>query len=385
MNRRPESLKTAKWIDTKKKYYPRRKLALLLPGHNEELILAITIKSALASGQKLRDIYVVNDASTDNTRKIAESLLGKQNVLNVHRSGKALAVQKAIKKFEIERQYQWIHIADADSIFSSNYFREYRRRLDNEYAVAIGFVQSLRGNWISTYRSFVYTYGQQVYRRIQTKLGMVPVFPGPVTSFRTDILSQLDISGDSLTEDFDITLQVHRKRLGKTLFIPQAVNYTQDPQNLKDFYKQSMRWYRGFFQGVVKYKIGRGGQRIDLGISFQLGQTLLFIVQLVVLLPLVIVITGNWSILLTALAIDIIFTDMIVVLTAIHLKRWSVLGVLPYFYFFRSLEIIMFVTACIEIVILKRFKTNVQVWSTEGRRYKIRPEAFRDTSPLRTS
>src|SRR5260221_11469454 len=35
----------------------KRKLALLLPGHNEELIIAITIRSAIKAGQKKRDIF----------------------------------------------------------------------------------------------------------------------------------------------------------------------------------------------------------------------------------------------------------------------------------------------------------------------------------------
>ncbi|MGC1177369.1 MAG: glycosyltransferase family 2 protein, partial [Candidatus Saccharimonadales bacterium] len=263
-------------------YKPRKKLALLLPGHNEELIIATTIRSAVAAGQKKRDIFVVNDASTDATRAIATKLLGKQNVLNVQRSGKALAVKKAIKKFNIEREYQWLHVADADSVFSRDYFRIYRRTLSRDYVVAIGFVQSLRGNWISTYRALSYTYGQHVYRRIQSALGMVSVFPGPVTSFRTDILSKLELTGNSLTEDFDITLQVHRKRLGKIKYIPKAINYTQDPQSLRDFCKQSMRWYRGFFQGIKEYRIGLSRQRIDIGIGFQLLQTIVFLIQITV-------------------------------------------------------------------------------------------------------
>jgi cellulose synthase/poly-beta-1,6-N-acetylglucosamine synthase-like glycosyltransferase len=137
--------------------FHKRKLALLLPGHNEELIIAHTIQSAIIAGQNIRDIYVVNDASTDRTKQIATELLGKDNVLTVKRSGKALAVQKAVKRFKIEKRYTWLHIADADSIFSPEYFREYRKKLDeNKYAVAVGFVQSLRGNWISTYRALTY-------------------------------------------------------------------------------------------------------------------------------------------------------------------------------------------------------------------------------------
>jgi cellulose synthase/poly-beta-1,6-N-acetylglucosamine synthase-like glycosyltransferase len=98
----------------------KKKLALLLPAHNEELLIEATISSAIAAGQSLSDIYLVNDNSTDQTRRIATRLLGKDHVLNVARSGKAGAIIKAIKKFELADRYTWLHVADADSIFGKD-------------------------------------------------------------------------------------------------------------------------------------------------------------------------------------------------------------------------------------------------------------------------
>ncbi len=358
----------------------KRKLALLLPGHNEELIIETTINSAITAGQKLRDIYVVDDASTDATAEIATRILGEDNVLSVDRSGKALAVHKAIKKFNIERDYEWLHVADADSVFSSDYFRIYRKKLTKEYVVAIGFVQSLRGNWISTYRAFSYTYGQHIYRRIQSALGMVSVFPGPVTSFRTDILSKIELNGNNVTEDFDMTLQVHRKKLGKIVYIPKAVNYTQDPQSFHDFCKQSMRWYTGFFQGIQEHRIGLHAQRIDFGIGFQLLQTLLFLLQIVVLFPYVMIKTHHWLAIPLAISLDFVLTSAIAVASAVIIKRWTLIGVLPYFYFLRVAEVVMYFTAFFKAFVLREHKTAVNGWATEGRRYKIDAAALRETS-----
>ena len=361
-------------------YKPRRKLALLLPGHNEELIIAATIKSAIKAGQKKRDIFVVNDASTDDTRNIATELLGKENVLNVRRSGKALAIKKAIKKFNIRQDYQWLHVADADSVFAPNYFSIYRRKISKDYVVAIGFVQSLRGNWISTYRSFSYTYGQHIYRRLQSALGMVSVFPGPVTSFRTDILCKLKIDNNNVTEDFDITLQVHRKNLGKILYIPKAINYTQDPQSFSDFCKQSTRWYTGFFQGIKEYRIGLGRQRIDIGIGFQLLQTLFFLVQVFVLFPVVMIATHHWLAIPLAITADFILTSVITILAAITTRRWTMLGVLPYFYFLRLTELALYFTALFKVLALRNSQEATHGWATEGRRYKVDASAMRDVA-----
>lgn len=356
----------------------KRKLSLLLPGHNEELIIALTIQSAIAAGQDIQDIYVVDDNSDDKTRKIAVGLLGKDHVLSVKRSGKALAVKKGIKKFNIEERYEWVHVADADSVFSPDYFRIYKEKLTDEYVVAIGFVQSLRGNWISTYRAISYTYGQQVFRRIQSALGMVSVFPGPVTSFRTDILKHIEINASNVAEDFDMTLQVHRKNLGKVVYIPKAVNYTQDPQSFHDFCKQSMRWYRGFFQGIMQHRIGLHGQRIDVSIGFQLLQTAIFFLQITLLVPFIVWYTNNWTIPFIALSIDFLITGIITVAASVLTKRWYLLGAMPYFYFLRVAEIVMYFSAFFEVFLLHRLSDSAKGWSTEGRRYKLNTIALQD-------
>ena len=359
----------------------QKKLALLLPGHNEELIIATTIRSAIAAGQNKRDIYVVDDCSSDKTRQEAIALLGKDHVLTVRRSGKALAVKKAIKRFKLDTRYQWLHVADADSVFGKDYFRIYRKKLDpKKYAVAVGFVQSLRGNWISTYRAASYSYSQHVNRRIQAKLGMISVFPGPITCFRTDILKHLDFEANTLTEDFDITLQVHRYKLGKILFIPKAVNYTQDPQSFRDFCKQNLRWQRGFFQGVKKYKIGLRPQAIDLSIGWQVWQAVFYLLQMFVLLPYMIHVTGNWGLIPFVLAADFVVTGIITLASSAVIKRWNLLGCLPYFYALRWVEIGIFVTAFVEIYILGKFQTEIRGWGTEGRRYKLDANALKDAA-----
>lgn len=358
-----------------------RKLVLLLPAHNEELIIKATIRSAIAAGQSIKDIYVVNDNSSDDTEAIAIGELGADHVLTVERSGKALAVKQAIDHFALETRYEWLHVADADSIFSPSYFRHFRKKLNTrKYAVALGFVQSLRGNWISTYRALSYTYSQHVTRRIQSKLGMISVFPGPITCFRTDIIKELEFGGTSLTEDFDITLQVHRKKLGGIVFIPRAVNYTQDPQTLSDFVKQNMRWQRGFFQGVQKYHVGFRAQKIDVSLGFSMFQTLLFLLQIFVLIPMIIAITGNWMVIPAIIAAEIVVNGAIAIFSSIAARRWNLIGALPYFFFLRYLEVAIHIIAFFEVIVFGKFREEIKGWSTAGRRYKLSSEAMLDVA-----
>ncbi len=309
-------------------------------------------------------------------------LLTAENVLSVAHSGKALAVRKAISYFQLEKRYVWVHVADADSVFGRNYFKLYRRKLNaKKYGVAIGFVQSLRGNAISKYRVLGYTYGQQVVRRVQHFFGMVSVFPGPVTCFRTDLIKQIDFTSDSLTEDFDITLQFHRKKLGGVCYIPKAVNYTQEPLRYRDFWKQTMRWYRGFFQGIKKYKIGSRFERIDIGIWYQLLEVLMYIMQFVILIPLTVIASGSWAFVPILFLTDFAMVAVMALYATAATRRLSIMTALPAFYLLRWSEIAIFIWAFIEVIVLRRYRTKVTVgWQVTGRRYQLNAKALKDVA-----
>lgn len=350
----------------------KRRLALLLPGHNEELIIGATIRSAIAAGLSIKDIYVVDDCSSDRTREIALKYLNTNHVLTVERSGKARAVIKAIRHFEIVGRYDWVHIADADSIFCADYFRIYKRQLNKKkYAAAVGFVQSMRGNWLATYRSFSYTYGQHIFRRLQSWFGVISVLPGPVTCFRTDIIDRLDFAAESLTEDFDLTLQIHRKKLGRIKFIPDAVNYTQDPRTLRDFCTQTLRWQRGFFQGVRKYRIGLRPHLIDVGVGYQMSEAVYYLLQLFILLPLLMLTTHNWVLTGSVLLADYLAIVVLALFAAVTTKRPVLLLSLFYFYVLRMIELYIFFQAFVEVILLGRHKVMQRGWKTEGRRFKL--------------
>lgn len=360
------------WETNTKKYPRRERLALLLPAHNEALILTATIRSAIAAGMKKEDVYVVDDDSTDRTRAIALEELPETNVLTVSRSGKARAVKRAFDYFGFATKYEWMHVADADSIFCPNYFHIYRENLDgDEWVAAVGFVQSMGGNWIANYRSFSYTYGQHIFRRIQSWFGIIAVLPGPVTCFQTSIIKFLNFETESLTEDFDLTMQIHRKHLGRIRFIPEAVNFTQDPRTLRDFYDQTLRWQRGFFQGLRKYRIGLRPHFIDLGISYQLSESVYYFCQFTIILPFLLLVTHGVAAPLLVVGADYMAICLLAVFSAVAVKRLVILTTLPYFYVLRLMELGIFIEAFVEVILLRRFKAVPRGWATEGRRYEV--------------
>lgn len=355
---------------TKKPYSRRRKLALVIPAHNEAMVLEKTITSALAAGQPAGDIYVADDGSADATYAIACRLLGTGQALKLQRGGKSRAIKSAISHFKLVEQYQWIHVVDADCAFSPSYMTSFKRNLNRQkHVAAIGFVQSLPGGWISSYRVYEYTFGQSVLRRLQHIFGVIPVMPGPSSCLHSDIIAKLDFDAGTLTEDFDITLQLYRKELGKITYIPDAKIYTQDPKDYSDFVQQITRWYRGYFQGLQRHAIGRRLNRIDMYLFFLTAQALAYTALQLIVIPAVTLVTGNPVWLALALLNDLIIFLLTAVLMAATSRRLDILAAFPLFYVARWTYMLVFCKAFLEVVVLKRFSTGVSTWSTTGRRY----------------
>lgn len=352
---------------TKRMYI--RKLCLLIAAHDESLVIEQTIKSAVRSGMKKRDIYVVDDNSNDNTSVLARAILGKDNVCRVRRSGKGLALTKGAAKFKLAARYEWIHIADADGVFGTDYFPVFKRNLDPKYAVATGYIKSLPGDSVSQYRVFEYTVGMELHRRFQALTHTVPVIPGPTSCFRADVFTKLDFTRKMLTEDFDVTLQLHRQKLGRVKFIPGAVTYTQDPRDLRDFITQITRWNRGILQGSRKHRIGFKPQRIDAYLSYQIIQNLVFFLNYAILMPYIAFRRHSPAVIATLFLFDVITTLIITAMVSARSRRWDILSAFPQIYILRWITLLVFLRAFVEVIILRRFRITEATWSTKERRY----------------
>jgi cellulose synthase/poly-beta-1,6-N-acetylglucosamine synthase-like glycosyltransferase len=349
---------------------PREKVALLIAAHNEELVIENTIRSAIRSGQPREHIYVVDDNSTDATSKLARGLLPRKNVKKVGRSGKGLALMRGTAHFNLTKRYEWVHIADADGSFSADYFDVLKRELDPSHAAVTGYIKSQPGGIISQCRVYEYTIGMEMMRRFQTLFGVIPIIPGATSCFRSDVFEKVDFNAGSMTEDFDVTVQIHRQKLGKIQFVPGITALTQDPKDLGDYVKQVERWNRGFMQVMQRHNLGMRLGKIDAYIAYQLAVSFFYAVNFFIFVPAIIFATGNWVALAVMFVADVIFTFSMVVAAASASKRWDILSAFPNIYAMRWLNMYLFFKAVFEVFILRRHKLKHGIWGTEGRRYK---------------
>ena len=349
---------------------PKVMLALLIAAHNEELVVEQTIRSAIRAGMDPKHVYLVDDNSTDDTSKIALSILQPSNVVKVGRSGKGLALTKAAHEFDLVNRYKWIHVADADGGFVQDYFKIFRKSLRVKYAAATGYVRSLPSGSVGQYRVMEYTLGQELHRRFQALTNTVTVIPGPTSCFRSDIFAKVNFANKSLTEDFDVTIQIHRQKLGKIQFIPKAVAYTQDPRDLKDFTKQITRWNRGMMQTISRHHIGHRPQRIDAYMGYLIMQNFMMIINYAVIMPYFVYKTHSFHVVALAFLMDVFLMFMLTFLMAIKAGRHDILSAFPQIYLYRWVTLGVFLKSFVEVIVFKKFRAEEGIWGTAGRRYK---------------
>jgi poly-beta-1,6-N-acetyl-D-glucosamine synthase len=346
----------------------KAKLALIIPAYNEEAVLEHTVQSAIRAGQPKEHIYIVDDYSSDQTTAIARRIVGDFNLLRVGRSGKGGAIYKVANGLKLTKRYEWVHIADADGSFDQNYFAELFQHLDTRHAAATGYVASLPGGPISQYRAFEYTLGMDLVRRFQALAGVVTIIPGPTSIFRSDVFEKLEFSSKTLCEDFDITLQVHRKKLGSIQFIPSAITRTQDPSTFRDFIKQITRWNRGVMQMLIKHRIGLRPAKVDAYLSYQVLQNLTFFLMYALWVPLFTLLSGNFMYIAAVFLTDVMLSFLLLIFVVARTGRTGLLSAFPIIYLMRFVALGVFIKCFVEVMILRKFIISAGMWERVERR-----------------
>lgn len=242
----------------------RTDVAVMIAAKDEALVISETLRSARRQ-LPAANLFVVSDGSTDDTAAIARLFGASVLELSPNR-GKAGAIIAGLEHFEIARRFPLVLLLDADTQLAPDYFDTGLPLFDSPEVVAVaGFAsttdeprdQTLVGKILGAYRQRAYIAVQYLHKFGQAAraVNAISIVPGFASMYRTGILAHIDIAADGLTiEDYNMTFEVHAKRLGRIAFRPgAAVAYTQDPETVHDYVKQLRRWNLGFWQTVQRH------------------------------------------------------------------------------------------------------------------------------------
>src|SRR5919197_2476507 len=94
-------------------------VAVLIPAHNEELVIAATLESVLRL-TAASNVHVIADGCSDDTEKIARSF--GVHVLDLQPAhGKAGGIAAAVEYFQLPTRFATMLIVDADTELDEHY------------------------------------------------------------------------------------------------------------------------------------------------------------------------------------------------------------------------------------------------------------------------
>jgi cellulose synthase/poly-beta-1,6-N-acetylglucosamine synthase-like glycosyltransferase len=170
-------------------------VTIIIPGFNEELVIASAIESTSKVRYPNLEILVVDDGSTDKMfLKAKEAAKKYQNVRVIAKpnGGKADALNWGIR----EAFGEYVLCMDADSVLDPNVLFEsvpYLEYYPNLAAVAGSvLIGNPNTNLLTSFQQLEYIIGLNFYKSAQSYLGIVNIVPGPIGLFRKSRYCKLE-------------------------------------------------------------------------------------------------------------------------------------------------------------------------------------------------
>lgn len=234
----------------------REPVSVLIAAYNESKVIASTLRSVLASDYPGElELIVVNDGSTDDTAAIVAGLAAQDSrirLISQDNRGKAHALDRALAA----ARYETIVMLDADTQFQPETIRFLVAPLAQPEVgavcghIRVGNLTSL----IARFQALEYICGFNLDRRAYARWNAITVAPGASSAFKKSAIKRAGgIVADTLAEDTDLTLHLHRTPY-RIRYASGAIAHTEAPDNVRALVRQRIRWAFGTLQCLWKHR-----------------------------------------------------------------------------------------------------------------------------------
>ncbi len=229
---------------------PLRRVAVLVPAHDEEQVLGrlLTSLAAVDYPAGLMDIHVVADNCTDGTVAVARA--HGANVWerqDMERRGKGYALQWLLDRLEDKRRRHDAYIVlDADSAVSPNFLTAMNERLNGGAHVVQAYytVLPVTGSRAESLREAALALVHYARPAAKAALGASCGLKGNGMCFDQSVLARFGWPSAGLAEDVEFHLMLVEAGI-RVEFAPEAVVRAEMPASLRGSRTQNMRWEAG--------------------------------------------------------------------------------------------------------------------------------------------
>jgi cellulose synthase/poly-beta-1,6-N-acetylglucosamine synthase-like glycosyltransferase len=235
-------------------------VAFLVPAYNEEERIAaciISLQRAAFRYAGYARLYIVNNASKDNTAFVAEQEIYSAergmvdgNLFFCGEPGKAKALNFGLSKIREEI----IVRVDADTTVEPLLLNKIVPYFLDPTVGAVGGkpVPRYPNSLISRIRNIEIVDNFDVKRMAQSAVDSIVVLTGRISAYRRELLEELGGFGEGFNgEDTDVAVQIGR--LGYKVVLDTSIHvYSDEPGSLGELREQRIRWSRSSFHVVAR-------------------------------------------------------------------------------------------------------------------------------------
>lgn len=231
----------------------QRRFAILVPAHDEELLLPRLLESlhALDYPRERYAIHVVADNCTDRTADVAAA--GGAAVHerdDAHLRGKGYALRWLLQQLNSDdAAYDAYVVFDADSMVSANFLAVMNAHLERGDEVIQAYYGVLNGEetWPAALRYVALALYNGLRPRGRDTLGLSAGLRGNGMCFAASIIARFGWEAFTLAEDAELHLQLVSAGL-RVSYAADAVVLAEMPTTLGQAHSQNVRWERGRLQ-----------------------------------------------------------------------------------------------------------------------------------------
>lgn len=242
-------------------------ISIMIPAHNEGIVIVETLESMarLEYPEGKLEVIVVNDGSKDDTAELVEKMVAKYpdrlKLFNVPADKAARGKSAALNLGLLECKHQVIGIFDADNTPQPDSILHLARQLtDNpKLGAVIGQFRCINKakNLLTRFINLEGLAFQWIVQGGRWRMMRISTLPGTNYLIHRHLLETLggwDV--EALAEDAEMSIRIYEE--GYLIkFVPYAVTWEQEPETLKVWFKQRVRWARG-----NNYVLQKHGKRV---------------------------------------------------------------------------------------------------------------------------
>jgi cellulose synthase/poly-beta-1,6-N-acetylglucosamine synthase-like glycosyltransferase len=226
---------------------PRQRLLVLVPAHNEQLLVADAVRSMVAMSRNDCDfeLVLIADNCTDETAAIATAngarVLERFDTVD---RGKPHALDWAMRQFRLEH-YDAVVIVDADTVVDPDFADAFARRgpLRGKAVQSYSAISNEGDSWLTALGGLLVSMRYDFQYALKQRVGLsCPIGNGWCVG--TDLLANAGWAPDSLTETWE--LYARYTAYGAPVdFAADSVMRGQEAHTLAQGATQRKRWQAG--------------------------------------------------------------------------------------------------------------------------------------------